>query len=144
MFAITLWLADRYGPQLRGFGDWGLSPALVMGLTQAIALFPGVSRSGITMTTARALGFERTDAARLSLMMSIPATAAVGTWTLVKLLRSGDATVGLDAAIAAGLSFVAALAALVVLMRMLRRFSLTPFVIYRLALGAALLWIAYA
>jgi undecaprenyl-diphosphatase len=144
VFAVTLWLADRYGPHVRRFGDWGLSPAAVMGLTQAIALIPGVSRSGITMTTARALGFERVDAARLSLMMSIPATAAVGAWTFVKLLRSGDTTVGLDAAIAAALSFVAALATLVVLMRMLRRFSMTPFVLYRLALGAGLLWIAYA
>jgi undecaprenyl-diphosphatase len=76
--------------------------------------------------------------------MLIPATMAVGAWTGVKLVRSGDMALGLDAALAASLSFVAALAALAVLMRMLRSFSLTPFVIYRLILGAVLMWIAYA
>jgi undecaprenyl-diphosphatase len=144
LFALALWAADRFGAQRRAFRDWGLRDAVVMGLLQAVSLFPGVSRSGITMTTARALGFGRVDGARLSLLMSIPATMAVGAWTGVKLARSGDMALGLDAALAAGLSFVAALAALAVLMRMLRSFSLTPFVIYRLVLGAVLMWIAYA
>jgi undecaprenyl-diphosphatase len=144
IWAIVLWAADIYGPQIRRFGDWGLSPAVAMGLMQAISLIPGTSRSGITMTTARALGFARVDAARLSLMMSIPATMAVGAWTGVKLVRSGDVALGVEAAMAAGLSFVAALVTLVLLMRMLRNFTMTPFVIYRLALGAILMWIAYA
>ena len=144
VFAVTLWLGDRFGPEVKGLGELRLPGAVVMGLTQAISLIPGVSRSGISMTTARALGFRRVEAARLSMLMSIPATAAVGAWTGVKLVRSGDTALGLDAAIAAGLSFVSALLALVLLMRMVRSWTLTPFVLYRLALGAVLLVYAYA
>ncbi len=143
IFGVTLWLGDRFGREVSGLGDLRLSGALIMGVTQAVSLIPGVSRSGITMTTARALGYRRVEAGRLSLLMSIPATAAVGAWTGVKLVRSGDVALGLDAAIAAGLSFVSALLALVLLMRMLRSWTLTPFVLYRLALGAILLIYAY-
>lgn len=144
VWALALWLGDRFGPQLRRFTEFSLGSAVVLGLAQAISIVPGTSRSGITMTAARFLGYAREDAARVSLVMSIPATIAVGAWTGVKLVRSGDAALGLDAAMAAALAFVAALIALVALMRFLRRFTLTPFVIYRLILGAALLWIAYA
>jgi undecaprenyl-diphosphatase len=144
IFGALLWLGDRFGPQVAKLGDWRLPGAVVIGLAQAAALVPGVSRSGITMTTARAMGFERVEAARLSLLMSIPATAAVGAWTGVKLVRSGDMALGLDAALAAGLAFVSALVALAALMRMVRTWTLTPFVLYRFALGGALLWIAYA
>lgn len=144
VWAVALWLADQFGPARRDFWGWRLPDAVAMGLAQALSLVPGTSRSGITYTAARALGFGRVEAARLSLFMSIPATVAVGAWVGVKIVRSGDATLGLDALIAAGLSFLAALATLWGLMRMLRGWSMTPFVIYRLGLGAALLWVAYA
>jgi undecaprenyl-diphosphatase len=114
-----------------------------MGLAQTLALVPGTSRSGITITAARALGFGRVDAARLSMLMSIPAIGAAGGWLLVKLAASGDLALGADAALAAALAFVSALLALWGLMRMLRTWTMTPFVLYRFALGAALLWFAY-
>lgn len=142
IWAILLYLADRYGPKAHVLADWSLRHALAMGLVQALSLIPGTSRSGATMTTARALGFERTEAARVALLMSIPATAAVGAWIIVKLLRAGDVALGLDALLAAILAFFAALAALTFLMRMIRTWSFTPFVIYRLVLGAALLAIS--
>lgn len=143
IFAVTLWLGDRFGPALRPFGSFRLPDAVVFGLAQAVSLIPGVSRSGVTYTAARASGFGRIEAARLSLLMSIPATMAVGAWTGVKIARSGDAALGLNAALAALLSFAAALVTLVFLMRMLRNWTMTPFVIYRLGLGAVLLWVAY-
>lgn len=143
-YAALLWLADRLGPRVTTFETWRPGGLLLLGLAQAISIVPGTSRSGITMTAARALGYERTDAARMSMLMSVPAVAAVGGWIVVKLVRKGDVALGIDAAIAAALAFLAALAALAVLMRMLRTWSFTPFVIYRLALGVALLWIAYA
>lgn len=143
IFAALLWLGDRFGAQTARLGDWRVGGAVALGLAQAISIIPGVSRSGVTMSAARALGFQRVEAARLSLLMSIPAVAAVGAWIGVKLVRKGDVALGLDAALAAALAFVAALVALSVLMRMLRTWSLTPFVLYRLALGAALLWVAY-
>jgi undecaprenyl-diphosphatase len=142
VWGAALWAADMLLPQRRGFWGWRLSDALLMGLAQALAIIPGTSRSGITMTAGRALGFDRVDAARLSMLMSIPAIGAAGTWLLVKLIRDGDAALGLDAAIGAALAFVSALAALTVMMRMLKTWSFTPFVLYRFALGAVLLWIA--
>jgi undecaprenyl-diphosphatase len=75
--------------------------------------------------------------------MSIPAIIAAGGYTALKLLREGDLAVGADAAVVAGLSFLSALLALAVMMRMLRTWTMTPFVLYRFALGAALLWVAY-
>lgn len=144
IFAVVLWLADRFGGGGKTLGSWGISGAVAMGLAQAISIIPGVSRSGITMSAARAMGYGRVEAARLSLVMSIPATMAVGGYLALKLLRSGDAALGLDALAAAVLAFASALLALAFLMRMLRDWSMTPFVLYRLALGAFLLWFAYA
>jgi undecaprenyl-diphosphatase len=116
-----------------------------MGLMQALALVPGVSRSGITMTAARWLGFERSEAARLSLLMAIPITLAAGVLEAEELVRSGEFRASGDLALGVVLSFLAAMAALTVMMRMFRRdWTMLPFVIYRLALGAGLLMVAYA
>lgn len=141
-WAVLLYLADRYGPKVSALPDWSLRHALVMGLVQALSLVPGTSRSGATMTAARAMGFGRVEAARISLLMSIPAVAAVGAWIIASLVRSGDVALGLDALLAAALAFVSALLALAFLMRLVRDWSFTPFVIYRLVLGLLLLWIA--
>lgn len=144
IFGVALFLADRIGDQSKETRDWRMRDAIAMGLAQVIALVPGASRSGVTMTMARALGYTRIDAARLSMLMSIPTIVAAGTLTSLKLASAGDIALGLDAALAAALAFVAALAALAVMMRMLQTWSMTPFVIYRLILGAILLWVAYA
>ncbi|MEL6774039.1 MAG: undecaprenyl-diphosphate phosphatase, partial [Pseudomonadota bacterium] len=103
---ILLWLADRYGPQRRAElpretpeGDvpgWRLQDAVIMGLAQALALIPGTSRAGITMTAARALGFEREEAARLSLVMAIPVILAAAAVEIVSI-----ETTGVSAAVAA-------------------------------------------
>ena len=140
---VLLWWADRR-PATRDADGWRLADAMAMGLAQVFALIPGMSRSGVTMTMARALGYDRMGAARLSMFMSIPAIVAAGGHTAMKLFMAGDATLGLDAAIAAGLSFIAALVALAAMMRMLRTWTMTPFVLYRFALGACLLWVAYS
>jgi undecaprenyl-diphosphatase len=144
LWGAGLWAADKLAPTRRAFEGWALRDAVIMGLAQALALVPGTSRSGITMTAARALGFDRVASARLSMLLSIPAIGAAGAWLGVKLIASGDLALGADAGIAAALSFVSALLALWGLMRMLRTWTMTPFVLYRFALGAALLWFAYA
>ncbi|SDX73176.1 undecaprenyl-diphosphatase [Albimonas donghaensis] len=144
IFGVALWLCDRFGPLIRKAEDWSWRDAILMGLAQAVALIPGTSRSGITISAARALGYERTDAARLSMLMSIPTILAAGTLTAKDLLDAGDMALGADAAIAAGLSCVSALLALTLMMRMLRTWTMTPFVLYRFALGGALLIWLYA
>jgi undecaprenyl-diphosphatase len=141
---ILLWVADRVGPRSRDSGGWTLNDAILMGLAQALALVPGTSRSGITMTMARFLGFERADAARLSMMMAMPIILAAGTLETFGLIRDGNLAVTAELGLGAVLSFFAALGALSVMMRMFsREWTMLPFVIYRLVLGVGLLGIAY-
>jgi len=139
-FGVVLYFADRKGDAAeRTLAGMTYRDALLIGLFQALALVPGVSRSGITMTAALFLAFSRTEAARFSLLMSIPTIIAAGLLGGLELWQSGDATLQADAVYAAALSFVAALLAIWAMMAWLRRFSFTPFVIYRLVLGAFLL-----
>lgn len=143
VFGVLLWWAHRVSPETRAAREWRLRDALVMGLWQAVALIPGVSRSGICMTSARLLGFERHAAAKLSLLMSIPITLATGALLTRDVLQSPPgAGLLLNAGIAAVLSFAAAYAALALMMRFLDRVSFTPYVVYRIGLGLVLLMLA--
>ena len=118
--------------------------ALINGVCQVLALIPGTSRAGITMTAARALGYERIDAARFSMLLSMPTILAAGALVGYKLYDAGDMELSLAAGLAAGLAFITALATIGAMMAWLKRASFTPFVIYRVALGGYLLWWAYA
>lgn len=144
VFGAALWAADKLRPEQKVKDDWGWRDALIMGLAQAVALIPGTSRSGITMTAARALNYTRVESARLSMLMSIPTIIASGLLATKDLIESGDQALGIEALIGAGLSFVAALIALTLMMRMLKGWSMTPFVIYRFILGFGLLIWLYA
>ncbi|SMX40750.1 undecaprenyl-diphosphate phosphatase [Maliponia aquimaris] len=144
IFGLVLYWADTRGAQVKTDSDWRIRDALVMGLWQAVALIPGTSRSGITITAARHLGYARHDAAKLSMLMSIPTIIASGTLLGIEVAATADAQAARDGAIAAALAFLSALGALWLMMRLLRSVSFTPYVIYRVVLGTILLWIAYA
>ena len=142
-FAIVLLIADRIGLTVRRVEHLSATGAVFIGLAQVLAFIPGTSRSGITMTAARFLGFERAEAARFSLLLAIPAILGAGTLAGLDLYESGDVRLGFDAIVAAAVSFVVAFLAIALLIRWLRRAGFLPFVFYRLFLGAALLlWIA--
>lgn len=143
VFGIVLWVADRFGPHTRALADLKVNQAVLIGLAQAISLIPGTSRSGITITAARALGFEREDAARFSMLLAIPTIAAAGLLTTLSVLEEGNLALGLDALVAAGLSFVSAYGAIMLFLRWARRATMTPFVIYRVILGTGLLLVGY-
>ena len=117
----------------------GIGGALAFGFAQVLALVPGTSRSGITMTAGRLMGLGREAAARFSLLMSIPTILGAGTLAGWDLYRAEDVSLGLDALLAAVLSCVAALAAIALMMRWLRHASFLPFVVYRVLLGIGLL-----
>ena len=142
IFGVLLYLADSFGRFRRTIDDIDLKSAMAIGAAQALALVPGTSRSGITMTAGRALGFDRSDAARFSFLLSIPATAAAGVLIIGDALEKRQ-PIGLDAVITGGLTFLTALAAIAFLMAIIRRHSFLPFVIYRVLLGAVLLGLAY-
>lgn len=142
VFGIVLYWADRASPTDRADTEWTFRHAIIMGLWQAVALIPGTSRSGITITGARFLGYDRVSAARLSMLMSIPTIVMAG--GLIALdLPTASAEVWRDAGIAAIFAGLSALVALSLMMRFLNSVSYTPYVIYRVILGIALLGVAY-
>jgi undecaprenyl-diphosphatase len=141
-FGIVLGIADRVGMTIRRIEHMGYGEALVIGVAQVLALIPGTSRSGITMTAARMLGYERQEAARFSMLLGIPTILAAGILVSLDLYESGDVALTMDALIAGGLAFVAALISIFAMMGWLKRASFLPFVLYRIALGGGLLiWI---
>ncbi|MEX0921557.1 MAG: undecaprenyl-diphosphate phosphatase [Rhodovibrionaceae bacterium] len=142
-FGVLLYLADRMGMLIRRMEHMGLGSALVIGLAQILALIPGTSRSGITMTAARFLGFERAEAARFSMLLAIPAILGAGVLAGLDLRESGDLALRREALVGGLLAFIAALMAIAVLMQWLKRASFTPFVIYRILLGGLLLALVY-
>ncbi len=142
-FGVLLYAADRLGATGQRTEDLGPLRAVIIGLCQVLALIPGTSRSGITMTAARMLGFDRAEAARVSLLLSIPTILGAGLLKGKELYETGNAQLTADAYTAAGLALVSALVAIWAMMRWLRRATFTPFVIYRIILGIVLLVFAY-
>ena len=142
-FGLLLWWADIAGGKQRTEADMTLGHAVLIGATQAVAaLIPGTSRSGITMTTARALGYERTEAARFSMLIGAPILAAAGLYGALGLLdadTAGAIVTLQDGLIVAVFAFVSGIASIHALMTILKKMSFLPFVIYRLALGAGLI-----
>ena len=142
IFGALLWLADTRGAQTRSEGDMTLRDAFLIGASQLVAvIIPGTSRSGITMTAARALGYERLEAARFSMLIGAPILAAVSLYGIMGLASApvgGVATLS-DGLIVAALAFVSGYASIGLLMALLRKMSFLPFVLYRFALGIALL-----
>jgi len=138
VYGLLLGIADRLGKQEKSYEDMTLRDAVIVGLAQALALIPGTSRSGVTMTAARVLGYKRVEAARFSFLLSIPAVAGAG---LLAALDLADASARMqwDAIITGALTFVAAFATMAFLMKFLRNSSMLVFVVYRVALGIALL-----
>ncbi len=143
LFGLVLYWADKTGAEDLSSKDWSMKHAIVMGLWQAVALIPGTSRSGITITAARQLGYERHDAAKIAMLMSIPTIIASGAFKAVELAATADIAAARDGAIAAILAFITALFALSLMMRFLNSVSFTPYVIYRVIFGIILLVIAY-
>ncbi len=144
IFGLVLYWTDQRGAETKRAPDWSTKDAIIMGLWQAVALIPGTSRSGITISAGRWLGYERHDAAKIAMLMSIPTIIASGTLIGIEVAATADMAAARDGAIAAVLSFAAALLALTLMMRLLRSVSFTPYVIYRVILGVVLLWIAYS
>lgn len=143
VFGLVLYAADKLGPHLRRVPQMPVTDALVIGLLQILALIPGTSRAGITMAAGRFLGYERPEAARFSMLLAIPTILGAGLLAALDVYETGNLRLGLDALIAAAFAFAAAWLAIALLMRWLQHASFTPFVVYRLVLGAVLLWAIY-
>lgn len=143
VFGILMYVCDRFGLSSRRMSDMTLLPALIIGLAQAVAIIPGTSRSGITMTAARALGFERPEAARFAFLLGIPAIAGAGILKLGE-AAAGGASISFAAVLTAVMTFFVALGTITVLMRLVKFVSFLPFTIYRVVLGVVLLALIYS
>jgi undecaprenyl-diphosphatase len=139
VFGVLLGVADRWRRGTRGETSLGLGEALLIGTAQALALVPGTSRSGITLTAGLALGMERNAAARYSFLMSVPITALAAGHGLMTALR-GDEPIGIPTLLlGAAISAIAGIAVIHLLLAMLRRTGTLPFVVYRIVLGVVVL-----
>ena len=136
-----LWVADAVGSKKRRIEDLTVIDALLIGLSQALAIIPGVSRSGATITTSRLLGIERADAANFSFLMATPIIAGAGMLETHKLFHTGlAAQLGWGFAASA----VFGLLAIVGLLRFVRTHTYRPFAIYRIVVAAIVVTIALA
>jgi len=138
-----LWLADWLGKHSRTLQDMNWRSALWIGLGQALALIPGVSRSGITITLGRMLGFGADAAARFSFLLAIPIIAAAGGYGALKVALGESAINWQQFLLAMGFAALAGWVCIAAFLALLRRVGLLPFIIYRLVLGVFLLWLLF-
>lgn len=143
IFGILLGIADKFMPTVRTVETMTLKDAILIGLAQMLALIPGTSRSGITMTAARGLGFSRVEAARFSFLLAVISVSGAGAVGVLEFLEKPSAELLTEMAIGAAVSCLAALAAMHFLMKWLVSHSFMPFVVYRVLLGIVLLVMIY-
>lgn len=141
VFGILLWVSDKVSMSVRRVEHLTILDAFIIGCAQAIALIPGTSRSGITMTAARFLGFERGESARFSFLLAVPAIAGAGLLKGLDALETGNEAVLTQGMVAAVLTFFFGLAAIAFLMSWLRRSGFLIFMLYRLGLGCFLIYL---
>ena len=147
LFSVPMVAAERYGARTRDVSDARPSDAVAVGAAQAIALIPGVSRSGITISTGMFAGFRREEAATFAFLLSAPIIAAAGGKQIFDLLRGQEAgaSAGLDVYVAGLLTAgLVGYAAVAFLLRFLRTNTLYPFVYYRVVLGLLVLGLVAA
>ncbi len=138
-FGLLLLVADLVGRKTRTLSELTVGRGIVFGLAQALALIPGVSRSGGTITAGLFMGFTRSAAARYSFLLALPAVFGSGLYELAKSLRE-PSSVGLaETAVATVIAFVVGLGVIAFLMRWLASHGYWPFVVYRVALGATVI-----
>lgn len=143
LFAIILYLADRIQIQNKSWKKITYLEALLIGLFQALAFIPGASRAGVTITGARFLGYDRLNAARFSMILSIPIILASMTLSLINVSKENYVDVNLSQSFTAAIvAFITALLSIIFLMKFIKTFNFNIFIIYRFLLGILLLLFA--
>lgn len=138
-FGVLMWLADRLGRQARDEYSLGWREAVLIGLAQALALMPGTSRSGITITAGLALGLSRSAAARFSFLLAVPGIGMAGGYELLKLL-TGEAEVDWGMmAVGMMVAGITGYACIHLLLKVIERIGLLPFALYRFLIAGLIL-----
>jgi undecaprenyl-diphosphatase len=140
-YAILMILADRLGKRERNISHVTLKDAFLIGCAQALALIPGTSRSGVTITAGRFLGFERQDAARFSFLLAVPVILLATLFSLLGLIMSDDVVAWGQLAVGVAVSAVVAYLSIEFFMRFVSKIGLLPFAIYRLILAGVIVYV---
>jgi len=143
IFGILLYISDKSKITKKIDSGFTNKSALFIGLFQVLALIPGVSRSGITITSGRMLGFNRFDSAKISFFLSIPTLTAASLLAIYKISKEGSAELNFLAIIAVIFSFIFSYITIVIFLNFIKKFSLKIFVIYRIVLSIFILAIVY-
>ena len=143
IFAIILYLSDKSKISKKINNDFTNKSAIFIGLFQILALIPGVSRSGITITSGRLLGFNRFDSAKISFLLSIPTLAAASVLGIYSIYKEESVELNFLAIIAVIFSFIFSYITIAIFLNFVKKFSLNIFVIYRLILSIFILIVAY-
>ena len=143
IFGILLYISDKFKIKLKMKNNFTFRNAIIIGFYQTLALIPGVSRSGIIITGARFLKFNRIDAAKISFLLSIPALGAWSLYGCFDLIKQNDQILTVSSILTAFLSFIFSYITIKYFLIYLKKFNLNLFVIYRLILGIILLSVVY-
>lgn len=143
IFGILLYFSDKIGMTIKKMDHLKISDVIIIGLAQCIALIPGTSRSGITITAGRFLGLERTEAAKFSMLLAIPTIIAAGCLAAFELYRIDNLSTIIYAIDCVTYSFISSIIVIYIMMWWLKTKTFLPFVIYRIILGTFLLLHSY-
>jgi len=143
IFGIFLYISDKSKTNKKIDTDFTFKSVIFIGLFQVLALIPGVSRSGITISSGRMLGFNRFDSAKISFLLSIPTLSAASLLGIYNIQKEGSAELNFLAVIAVIFSFIFSYITISLFLIFVRKFSLKIFVIYRIALSLFILGIVY-
>ncbi len=144
IFGILLFISDKFKLEKNIEENFNFKSAIIIGIFQILSLIPGVSRSGITITAARLLNYNRFDAAKISFLLSIPTLGAVSIFGLADLIQSNNLQFSILNLAAIILSFFFSLITIKYFLYFIKKFSLSIFVIYRISLGLILLALSYS
>ena len=143
IFGILLYISDKFEITKKIDTEFTNSSAIIIGLFQVLALIPGVSRSGITITSGRLLGFSRVDSAKISFFLSMPTLGAASLLGIYNIYKEGSAELNFLAIIAVIFSFIFSYFTIVLFLNFIKKFSLNVFVIYRIILSLFILAVVY-
>ena len=143
IFGILLYLSDKKKVSRKIESDFTKKSAIIFGIFQILALIPGVSRSGITITSGRLLGYDRFESAKISFLLAVPALSAASILGIYNIYKVGSVELNFLAIIAVIFSFIFSYITIALFLNFIKKFSLKIFVIYRMLLSLFLLAIVY-
>jgi len=143
IFGILLYISDKVKTSKKIETGFSNKSAIIIGIFQVIALIPGVSRAGITITSGRLLGFNRFDSAKISFFLSIPTLGAASLLGIYNIYKEGNAELNFLAIIAVVFSFIFSYFTISIFLNFIKKFSLNIFIIYRILLSLFILAVVY-